>query len=143
MLEINDLEKTKQTVANKKFLAFFVYLFVLVFLFIFPATVLNNHIDFSTLEPLFFNIALLLLGISATLILLTNIVYISPLLYHLIKNMIKKDLSQMKNKFEVIVNEQAKPTTRRYKIRRVLIWLFSIGALISILTYATYLIVLY
>lgn len=141
LLEINDIEKTKQTNANKKFIAYFGFLFFLVFLFVF-ANILNNNIDFSALNPTFFDIAILLLTISATMTLLVNIVYISPLIYHLIKKMAKKDFSQMKNEFEVIVNEQKKPTKRSYKIRRVLIWIFSISALVSLVTYVTYLFVL-
>jgi len=141
LLEINNVEDTKQTIARKKFIAYFGFLFVLVFLFVF-ANILNNYIDFSALNPTFFDIAILLLIISATMTLLVNIVYISPLIYHLIKNMAKKDFSQMKNEFEVIVNEQKKPTKKSYKIRRVLIWLFSISALGTLFAYIIYLTIL-
>ena len=141
MHEINNIENTEQANINKKFIAYFGFLFVLVFLFVF-ANILNNFIDFSALNPTFFDIVLLLLIISATLTLLVNIVYTSPLIYHLIKNIVKKNFSQRKNDFDAIVNEQEKPTKRSYKIRRVLIWLFSISALVSLVTYVTYLFVL-
>ena len=141
MLEINNVENTKQTNARKKFIAYFGFLFVLAFLFFVPIA-LNYFIEYSVLDSIFFDIALLLLIISATLTLLVNIVYTSPLIYHLIKNIVKKNFSQRENDFDAIVNEQEKPTKRSYKIRRVLIWLFSISALGALFAYIIYLTIL-
>ena len=136
MLDINKNENKEQTNSSKKFNSYYKYMFVLAFLF-FVSLVLGYFIDYSKLASVFFDTTLILFIISIILTILANMVYTSPLIYQLIRN---KSLN--KDDLEKIVNEQRKPTKMSYKVRRILIWVFSFNALGILIAFNIYLMVL-
>ncbi len=138
MTMINNMdEEQNKTDTNKKFDNFFVkYLFGMSLLFCIPPF-LKFRIDFSTLDPRSLEANLLLFIISTILILLSILLYISPLIFQLLKHR-----SLTKNDFSAIENEVSNPTKNSYKTRRIFLWFCSIGTLMVLIAQITFLIVL-
>ncbi|MHA1556368.1 MAG: hypothetical protein ACTSPM_05465 [Candidatus Heimdallarchaeota archaeon] len=136
MLTNNTDEEQNKTSKIKVFDNFIKYLFGLAFLFcILPQ--LDMFIDYSSLDPRLFDAILLLFIISMILILLSIIIFNSPFIFQLLKHR-----SLTRNDLSVIENEQTKPMKNSYKIRRILLWFCSFGALTATLVRIAYLIVL-
>ena len=135
MLKNKTDEEQSQTDSIKIFDNFFKYLFGLAFFFLLTQP-LRNSIDYSTLDQRLFGAILLLFTISHILILLSIFIYTSPFVYQLLRH---KSLT--KNDFNTIANEQVKPTKTSYQIRRILIWSFIIGTILTLIAYITCVIV--
>ena len=136
MQTIKTNEKNNQRSTIKIFDTFFKYLLCEIFLLSIPL-VLRIFIDYSTLDSRTISAIMLLFIFSITFVFITILIYISPFIFQILKHK-----SMNKNDYLAIDNEQANPTKRSYKIRRILLLLFSISGILTLIAYLTFLIVI-
>jgi len=125
MISKNTNEEQNTTNSIKIVDKFPKYLFIAALIFSIPG-IINISIDHTTLSPRLFSANLILVILTAILIFLAIFSYGSLFIYHFFKN---KNLTRSNH--STTISEQTNITKRSYKIGRIFIWTFYIGAIIA------------